>query len=67
MAGTSSASVDSAVAATEWVCTIAVAPVAAYTARCNGISLVGRSGASAAESGLPSSRCTPTRPAVSSA
>ena len=62
MAGTSSASADVAVAAGEWVCTIAAASVAAYTARCSGSSVVGRSGAS---TGVPSSRCTPTSSAVS--
>ena len=51
-------------AAGEWVCTIAAAPVAAYTLRCSGSSLVGCSGASAGE---PSSRCTPTSSAVSDA
>jgi hypothetical protein len=64
MAGTSVTSAEVAVAAGLWVCTMAAAPVAAYTARCSGSSLDGASGAS---TGAPSSRCTPTSSADSAA
>jgi hypothetical protein len=69
MAGTSVTSAEMAVAAGEWVCTMAptpvpAAPVAAYTARCSGSSLDGASGAC---TGSPSSRCTPTSCADSAA
>jgi hypothetical protein len=38
MAGSSSQTADSAMTSAEWVCTTAPAPVAAYTARCIGVS-----------------------------